>query len=56
MALLVDRARAAGDIRPDVDPEDVLRALVGFTHGSAGPGWPASALRLIDLLMDRLHI
>ena len=53
--LLVDRASAAGDIRPDVTPEDILRALVGFTYGNTGPGWQASALRLIDILVDGLR-
>src|SRR5271154_6675992 len=55
MTLLVTRAAAAGDIRPDADPSDLLRALVGFTYGAPGPGWQASALRLIDLLMDGLR-
>ena len=56
MVLLVNRAAAAGDIRPDIDPQDLLRALVGFTYGNATPGWQASALRLIDLLMDGLRL
>ena len=55
MRLLIDRAGAAGDIRPGVDPNDLLRALVGFTYGNASPGWQASALRLIDILMDGLR-
>jgi AcrR family transcriptional regulator len=55
MSLLVERAAAAGDIRADVDPNDLLRALVGFTFGNASPGWQASALRLIDILMDGLR-
>jgi AcrR family transcriptional regulator len=55
MLLLVDRGRAAGDIRSDVDPHDLLRALAGFTYGNTSPGWQASALRLIDLLMDGLR-
>ena len=55
MFLLVDRARAIDDIRPDVDPNDLLRALVGFTYGNTSPGWQASALRLIDILMDGLR-
>jgi AcrR family transcriptional regulator len=54
MSLLVQRAAAAGDIRADADPEDLLRALIGFTYGANGPGWQASALRLIDLLTDGL--
>jgi AcrR family transcriptional regulator len=52
---LVERARAAGDIRPDTDPADIGRALIGFTYGNAGAGWEASALRLIDILMDGLR-
>ena len=55
MAELVARAAAAGEIRADADPDDLLRALVGFTYGAAQPGWQASALRLIDLLMDGLR-
>jgi hypothetical protein len=55
MTLLVSRAAVAGDIRADADPSDLLRALVGFTYGATGPGWQASALRLIDILMDGLR-
>jgi AcrR family transcriptional regulator len=55
MARLVERAVASGDIRPDTDPDDLLRALVGFTYGNASPAWQASALRLIDILMDGLR-
>ncbi len=55
MTALVARAAAAGDIRADVDPADLLRALVGFTYGNADPGWEASARRLIDILMDGLR-
>jgi AcrR family transcriptional regulator len=55
MVLLVDRASAVGDIRPNVDPNDLLRALVGFTYGNTSPGWQASALRLIDILIDGLR-
>ena len=56
MALLVDRATAAGEIRADVEPIDLLHAVVGFSYGSnTGPDWQASALRLIDILMDGLR-
>jgi AcrR family transcriptional regulator len=54
MALLVQRATAAGDIRDDCNPDDLLRALIGFTWGNAHAGWEASARRLIDVLMDGL--
>jgi hypothetical protein len=55
MAMLVARAGASGDIRAGSDPNDLLRALVGFTYGNTGPGWEASAKRLIDILMDGLR-
>ncbi|WP_293902073.1 TetR/AcrR family transcriptional regulator [Phenylobacterium sp.] len=55
MSELVQGAVGAGEIRPDADPADLLRALVGFTYGATGPGWQASALRLIDILMDGLR-
>jgi AcrR family transcriptional regulator len=55
MNALVGRASASGDIRADTDPNDVLRALVGFTYGNTSPGWEDSALRLIDILMDGLR-
>ncbi len=55
VSMLVARAIAGGDVRADVDPNDLLRALVGFTYGNGAPGWRESALRLIDILMDGLR-
>jgi AcrR family transcriptional regulator len=55
IALLVQRAAAAGEIRAGVDPLDLLYALVGICYGRGGPEWQASALRLIDILMDGLR-
>ncbi len=55
ISLLVDRAVASGQIRGDAESGDLLRALVGFTYGSGAPDWQASALRLIDILMDGLR-
>jgi AcrR family transcriptional regulator len=54
MALLVERARASGDIRPNADSADLLRALIGFAYVNSAPDWEASARRLIDLLIDGL--
>jgi AcrR family transcriptional regulator len=48
---LVRRAVESGDIRPDIDPIDLLRALVGFANVSASPDWEASAMRLVDILL-----
>ena len=55
IALLVERARASSDIRPDADPADLLRALIGFAYVNSAPDWEASARRLIDLLIDGLR-
>ena len=48
---LVARGVAAGEIRPDLDPLDLLRALVGVSNVAASPDWAASAKRLIDILL-----
>jgi len=48
---LVGRAVAAGDIRPDLDPLDLLRALVGVANVATSPDWEASAKRLVDILI-----
>ncbi len=53
--LLVERARASGDIRADIEPADVLRGLVGITYGNTDPVWQASARRLIEILMSGLR-
>jgi AcrR family transcriptional regulator len=48
---LVNRAIENGDIRPDLDPLDLLRALVGVSNVASVPDWPASAKRLVDILI-----
>ena len=56
IADLVERAIAAGDIRPDVEPFDLVQALGSFAMGvSTSPGWETRTLRLIDILMDGLR-
>src|SRR6201981_3193102 len=52
---LLQRAAAAGDIRGDIDPEDLLRALVGMCYAHDRPGWQAKVLRLVDVLIDGLR-
>ena len=49
--LLVKRAIKSGDIRPDLDPFDLLRALIGVSHVGTGPDWQRSAKRLVDILI-----
>jgi hypothetical protein len=48
---LVERAIASGDIRPDLDPLDLLRALVGVSNVSSVPDWQQSARRLVEILL-----
>jgi hypothetical protein len=55
MALLVERARSRGDIRPNADSADLLRALIGFAYVNSAPDWEASTRRLIDLMIDGLR-
>jgi AcrR family transcriptional regulator len=52
---LLQRAMAAGDIRADIDPEDVLRTLVGICYAHDRPGWQAKVLRLVDVFIDGLR-
>src|SRR5205807_3957348 len=53
---LLERAVAAGKIRPDIGPEDVLRALIGMCYMRDQPGWQASVLRLVDVFVDGLRV
>ena len=48
---LVKRAIKSGDIRKDLDPIDLLRALVGVANVATSPGWQQSARRLVDILI-----
>jgi len=48
---LVKRAIKSGDIGKDLDPIDLLRALVGVANVSASPDWQQSARRLVDILI-----
>ena len=48
---LVKRAMKSGDIRKDIDPIDLLRAIVGVANVSAGPDWQQSAHRLVEILI-----
>jgi AcrR family transcriptional regulator len=48
---LVERAIESGDIRPDLDPLDLLRALVGVSNVASGPDWAQSARRLVQILI-----
>ncbi len=48
---LVKRAIKSGDIRQDLDPFDLLRALIGVSNVASTPEWQQSARRLVDILI-----
>jgi len=48
---LVERAIESDDIRTDLDPLDLLRALIGVSNVACGPDWQQSARRLVDILI-----
>ena len=48
---LVERAIESGDIRSDLDPLDLLRALVGVSNVASAPDWAESARRLVQILI-----
>jgi hypothetical protein len=48
---LVKRAIKSGDIRKDLDPIDLLRALIGVSNVASSPDWQQSARRLVDILL-----
>lgn len=48
---LVERAIKSGDIRADLDPLDLLRALIGVSNVASAPNWRQSARRLVEILI-----
>ncbi|MFF0721021.1 TetR/AcrR family transcriptional regulator [Verrucosispora sp. NA02020] len=55
IGLLLDAGAAAGTVRADVDPADVLVGLSGVSLASGGRDQRDQARRLLDLLMDGLR-
>ncbi|MGN9775525.1 TetR/AcrR family transcriptional regulator [Micromonospora sp. H33] len=52
---LLSAGAAAGTVRADVDPADVLAGLSGVSLAAGGPEQRDQARRLLDLLMDGLR-
>jgi len=48
---LVNRAIQSGHIRKDLEPFDLLRALIGVSNVASTPDWKQSARRLVDILI-----
>jgi AcrR family transcriptional regulator len=49
---LVERAIESGEMRKDLVPFDLLRALIGVSNVTSGPDWQQSARRLVDILIS----
>jgi AcrR family transcriptional regulator len=49
---LAKRAIESGDLRSDLDPFDLLRALIGVALVPSSPDWQQSAKRLVDILIS----
>ncbi len=49
---LAIRAVASGDLRPDVDPMDMLRAIYGISSAGGTEGWPEKARQFVDILIQ----
>jgi AcrR family transcriptional regulator len=52
---LLEAGAAAGTVRPDVDPGDVLTSLSGVSMATVDPAQRGRAGRVLDLLMDGLR-
>ena len=46
------RAVASGDLRPDVDPMDMLRAIYGVSSAGGTDDWPVKARRFVGILIQ----
>jgi AcrR family transcriptional regulator len=51
MESLTQRAVASGAMREDIEPFDLLRALIGLAHVTSDADWQESARRLVDVLI-----
>jgi len=55
LRLLLAAGAADGTLRPDVDPEDVMRVVNAIWYVPAGPEWRATIGRMLDLVIDGLR-
>lgn len=49
---LVQRTVDSGELRAGIEPDDMVRALIGVFHTTSLPGWESSARRIVDILID----
>jgi AcrR family transcriptional regulator len=49
---LASRAVASGDLRTDVDPMDMLRAIYGVSSAGSADDWPVKARQFVEILIQ----
>jgi AcrR family transcriptional regulator len=49
---LASRAVASGDLRSDIDPMDLLRAIYGLSTAGSADDWPTKARTFVDILLQ----
>jgi len=52
---LMQSAVDAGEIRDDMEPEDVMRALIGMCYTREQADWQDKVIRLMDVFLDGLR-
>jgi len=55
VGLLLGQGVAAGELRADIAPEDLLRTLLGIFYSQGTADWQPAALRLVDVFVDGLR-
>jgi AcrR family transcriptional regulator len=56
IGVLLRPAARAGEIRSDIGPDDLLRAVVGLSYLHDGPGWQEQVMRLVEVFVDGLRL
>jgi AcrR family transcriptional regulator len=56
VSTLLRRAIKARDVRPDIKPEELLRALIGMCYMHDQSGWQRTVIRLVDIFVDGLRV
>ena len=55
LRLLLEAGAASGTLRPDSDPDDVMRVMSAIWYLPDGPEWRADVGRMLDLVIDGLR-
>lgn len=55
IGLLLGRGVAAGELRSDIAPEDLLRTLIGIFYAQGTADWQPTALRMVDVFVNGLR-